>query len=218
MSVDLMNLWSIFIKGGLVMWPLLILSILSVTIIIEKWLVLHGVRRTWKLSRDKFFALVEEFKLKEAAIYCDQFSPLMGRPLKSGILKYGSSKESIMTVMEQAIAVEANDIKQRMGLLACIVNLAPVLGLLATTIGLTVVFHAVHMRSNALNPLSLGDMSSGIWQALVATSFGLGVGIIAFVGHAFLAQQINDLFTDTEESMQALANVLHSHWEGEHAR
>ncbi len=219
MSVDLMNVWSIFIKGGLVMWPLMILSILSISIIVEKFIVLMHLRNVWFASRDKIFVLVEQAKFKDAADSCDQLPPLMGRTLKSGILKYGSSRESILLVMQQAIAVELNELKKRMSLLACIVNVAPLLGLLATTIGLTVVFHAVHMRSNALNPLSLGDMSSGIWQALVATSTGLGVGIIAFVGHALLAQQMNDLISSLEESMQAMANMLYSHWEGrDHAR
>ncbi len=218
MSVDLMNLWSIFLKGGPVMWPLLILSILSVTIIIDKCLYLLKLRRSWLRLREQFFELIEESKLKDAAIYCDQMPLLMGRALKAGVLKNGSSKETIMTVMEQAMAVEANEIKKNMSLLSCIVNLAPLLGLLATTVGLTVVFHAVHMRSNALNPLSLGDMASGIWQALIATSAGLGIGSIAFVGHAFLAQQINDLLNSTEESMQALSNKVCSQGVGDHAR
>lgn len=214
MTIDLMNLWSIFLKGGPVMWPLLLISIGAMTIIVEKWIILFRLHGIWKAKRDVFFTFVEEDKLTEAADFCDSLPPLMGRTLKSGVLKYGSSREMILLVMDQAIAVEANELKKRMSLLACMVNVAPLLGLLATVIGLTIVFHAVHMRSNALNPLSLGDMSSGIWQALVATSAGLSIGTIAFVGHALLAQQINDLLSSIQESMQALANLLQYRWEG----
>ncbi len=217
MSVTLVNLWSIFLKGGPVMWPLLALSILSITIIIDKWFTLIQLNRIWFNGRGQIFSLVKEFKLKEAIGACENLDMFIARVLKTGVLKYGASRETILTVMEQSLLIETNDLKKRMGILATIVNLAPLLGLLATIVGLTAVFHAVHMRSNALNPLSLGDMSSGIWQALVATSAGLAVGIIAFVGHAFLAEQINHLIMEAKENMQTLSNVLYSLWEGENA-
>ena len=218
MSIFLSNLWSIFLKGGPIMWPLLVLSILSITIIIDKWVMVAAINRRWNQSRDKIFSLVRAMKLKEAVNATDEAPLLLGRVLKTGILKYGSSRETILTVMEQALLIEANEVKQRMGILATIVNLAPLLGLLATIIGLTAVFQAVHMRSNALNPLGLGDMASGIWQALVSTSTGLAIGTLAFVGHAFLASRINDMLVDTQEIMFELTNLLASLWEGERAK
>lgn len=217
MSVVLMNLWSIFLKGGPMMWPLLILSILAITLAFEKWMSLRILRKNIKHEVNAIFSQVKEMKLKEAVLSCDQIAPLLGSVLKTGILKYGANQEIIYKVMEQSLYVEKNELKKRMNLLAAIVNLAPLLGMLATLFGLTVVFQAVHMRSNALNPLALGDMASGIWQALVASSMGLAVGIIAFVAHVFLTEQIDDVLLDMEDHMSALANLLHGLWEGENA-
>lgn len=215
MPVVVLNAWSIFIKGGPMMWPILALSVIVLTVVIEKWMSLAVIRRQWPSKREAIFSFVKASQFKQAADSCDAAKSFYGRVLKAGILKYGASRESILTVMQQALMVEANEIKQRMGLLAVIVNLAPLLGLLATMVGFTVVFQAIHIRSNALNPLPLGDMASGIWQALIASSVGLAVGLMAYVAHAFLASQINDLLIEAEDNMIQLANTLNALWEGE---
>jgi len=110
--------------------------------------------------------------------------------------------------MEQAAAFEIHALKQRLHLLAFIPNAAVLLGLLGTTNALCVVFHAAQMRSSALNPLSLGDMSSGIWQALLTTSAGLSVGIITFAIYNFTASRVNDLIVAFDQSISEATELL----------
>lgn len=114
----------------------------------------------------------------------------------------------IKASMEQAAVFEIRALKQRLNLLAFIVNAAPLLGLLGTTTALCLVFHAAQMRSNALNPLSLGDMSSGIWQALVASSAGLSVGIISFAIYSFTAGRVNDMVASFEQTISETVGLL----------
>ena len=123
-------------------------------------------------------------------------------------MKFGSSVDLIKASMEQAAGFEIHVLKQRLNLLAFIVNAAPLLGLLGTTTALCVVFHAAQMRSNALNPLSLGDMSSGIWQALVTTSAGLSVGIISFAIYSFTASRVNDVIVAFEQTISEAVGIL----------
>jgi biopolymer transport protein ExbB len=112
--------------------------------------------------------------------------------------------------MEEAAGFEVHILKQRLSLLAFIVNAAPLLGLLGTTTALCVVFHAAQMRSNALNPLSLGDMSSGIWQALVATSAGLSVGIISFALYSFTVSRVNGMVVAYELTISEAVSIFQS--------
>jgi biopolymer transport protein ExbB len=74
------------------------------------------------------------------------------------------------------------------------------------------------MRSNALNPLSLGDMSSGIWQALVTTSAGLFVGIISFAIYSFTASRINDVIVSFEQTISETVGVLQAVSESDHQK
>ena len=112
--------------------------------------------------------------------------------------------------MEQVAGFEVYALKQRLGLLSFIINAAPLMGLLGTTTALCVVFHAAQMRANALNPLSLGDMSSGIWQAMVVTSAGLAVGIISFAIYSFTVSRINNVIAHFEQTINETAGVLHA--------
>ena len=146
--------------------------------------------------------------MKDALGICEESIFGLGSICKAGLMKFGSSVDLIKACMEEAAGYEIHTIKQRLSLLAFIVNAAPLLGLLGTTTALCVVFHAAQMRSNALNPLSLGDMSSGIWQALVTTSAGLSVGIISFAIYSFTASRVNEVVAAFEQTISETAGIL----------
>ena len=208
MTVTFINAWGILLKGGPMMWPIFLLSLLAITVGIEKFLFLSTVDRSIKKIKPVFFKAVRANRMKDALSVCEENPLGLGNICKAGLMKYGSSMDLIKASMEQAAAFEIYALKQRLNLLAFIVNAAPLLGLLGTTTALCVVFHAVQMRSNALNPLSLGDMSSGIWQALVTTSAGLLVGIISFAIYSFTASRVNDVIVIFEQTISESVGLL----------
>lgn len=190
------------------MWPILLFSILAISVGIEKFLFLGSVEKNIRKFKPVFFQAVRQGRMKDAFSICEENALGIGNICKAGLMKYGSSVDLVKASMEQAAVFETHALKQRLNLLAFIVNAAPLLGLLGTTTSLCVVFHAAQMRSNALNPLSLGDMSSGIWQALVATSAGLSVGIISFAIYSFTASRVNDVVVSFEQTMSETVGVL----------
>ena len=208
MTVAFINAWGILLKGGPMMWPILLLSILAISVGIEKFLFLSAVERSIKKFKPAFFKAVRENRMKDALGICEENAAGLGSICKAGLMKFGSSIDLIKTSMQQAAGFEIHGLKRRLNLLAFIVNAAPLLGLLGTTTALCVVFHAAQMRSNALNPLSLGDMSSGIWQALVTSSAGLSVGIISFAIYSFTASRINDVVAAFEQTISEAVGVL----------
>ena len=208
MTVAFINAWGILLKGGPMMWPIFLLSILAITVGIEKFLFLGAVDQNIRKFKPVFFKAVRANRMKEALGACEENAPGLGNICKAGLMKYGASIDLIKASMEKAAGFEIHALKQRLSLLAFIVNAAPLLGLLGTTTSLCVVFHAAQMRSNALNPLSLGDMSSGIWQALVTTSAGLSVGIISFAVYSFTAGRVNDVIVNFEQSINETVGIL----------
>ena len=171
---------------------------------------LDGIEQDIKKFKPIFFKAIRDNRMKEALVVCEDNATGVGNICKAGLMKFGSSVELIRFTMEQAAAFEIHALKQRLSLLGFIVNAAPLLGLLGTTTALCVVFHAAQMRSNGLYPLSLGDMSSGIWQALVTTSAGLSVGIVSFAIYSFIASRVNDVIVDIEEIISEAVGVLQS--------
>ena len=190
------------------MWPIFLLSVLAITVGVEKFLFLSTLEQNTRRLKPLFFKAVRENRMKDALGICEDNILGLGAIGKAGLMKLGSSMDLIKSSMEQAAGFEIHRLKQRLNLLAFIVNAAPMLGLLGTTTALCVVFHAVQMRSNALNPLSLGDMSSGIWQALVTSVAGLSVGVISFAIYSFTASRINDAIKNFEETIHELVEML----------
>jgi biopolymer transport protein ExbB len=208
MTIAFINAWGLLIKGGPMMWPIFLLSVTGIAVGVEKFLFLRGVEKNMKKLKPVFFKAIQENRMKDALKSCEEIPNGMGRIGRAGMMKFGSSVDLIKASMEQAAAFEIHALKQRLNLLAFIPNASALLGLLGTTSALCVVFHAVQMRSNALNPLSLGDMSSGIWQALLATSAGLGVGIVTFAVYHFTASRVNDLILAFEQTINETAELL----------
>lgn len=192
------------------MWPIFLLSILVITVGIEKFIFLNAIDKDIKKFNPLFFKAVRENRMKDALGICEEEEKSIGTICKAGLMKFGSSVDLIKASMEHAAIFEIHALKVRMPLLAFIVNAAPLMGLLGTTTSLCVVFHAAQMRSNALNPLSLGDMSSGIWQALLTTSAGLAVGIISFAIYSLTASRLNDVINDFEQTIAETTKLLQS--------
>jgi biopolymer transport protein ExbB len=217
MTVAFTNAWGLLLKGGPMMGPIFLLSILAITIGIEKFLSMNAVENAIRKFKPSFFRAVREGRMVDALGLCEDQPQGLGPICKAGLMKLGSSPDLIRVKMEEAAGFEVHSLKERLDLLVFIVNAAPMLGLLATTTSLCVVFHAAQMRSNALAPLSLGDMSSGIWQALLATSAGLAVGIVSFAVYGFTASRVNRVVVDFERAIVETAGLLQSVAESDRA-
>ena len=208
MTVVFINAWGILLKGGPMMWPIFILSLLAITVGIERFLFFNKVDHLIKKFKPMFFKAIRENRMKDALSLCEETPFGLGQICKAGLMKFGSSVDLIKSSMEIAAGFEIHALKRNLNFLAFIVNTTPLLGLLGTTTSLCVVFHAAQMRSNALNPLSLGDMASGIWQALLVTSAGLAVGIISFAIYSFTANRVNDVIVSYEQTISESVGVL----------
>ncbi len=210
MNIAFINAWGILFKGGPMMWPILLLSIVGLVIAVEKFIQLNKAQQELLRFKEGLFVEIRQQRLKEALVLCEERANFVGRIIKAGIVKFGQPRSVIVAAMEDAATVEIHQLKQRLGILALITNVAPMLGVLGTVSGMTVVFHAVQMRANALNPLSLGDMSSGIWQALLTTTAGLLVGVISLSAYSFCCARVNDVIMSIDQAVKEAANLLES--------
>ncbi len=208
MTVVVMNAWQVFIKGGPMMWPLLVLSVVAMAIGINRLMVLAAVERRLLTEKQALLASLRQGQLKETLRLCETHPGLLARILKSGLLKFGSSRDLIKGMMEETFGYEFERLTQHMNTLGIIVNIAPLLGLLGTINAMTVVFHAVQIRSNALSPLTAAELASGIWQALLTTAAGLVVAIFSYTIYGFCAARINLVASYLNRSMTEMTNVL----------
>ena len=208
MTVVVMNAWQILFKGGPMMWPILLLSITALAIGINKVIYVLSIEKKLLVEQQTFLNSLQAGKLKDTLRLCESKPGILAGILKAGVLRFGCSREVIRGSMDEVVDQEGEALKQNMPLLALIVNLSPLLGLLGTANAMAVVFHAVVVRSNVLNPLTAGELAGGIWQALLTTVAGLVVAILSLALHGICAARINAVIAHMERSAAQMVNIL----------
>ncbi|MEI7999026.1 MAG: MotA/TolQ/ExbB proton channel family protein [Candidatus Omnitrophota bacterium] len=208
MMVVIFNFWQLILKGGPMMWPIIILSVVALAVGMERMIYLSSVERTLKAQKVNLMRSLRQEKIKHTLILCESGQDSFSRILKAALLKFGNSMEVIKASMEEIFIYETHRLKERVYILSFIVNASVLIGLLGTVIGLTIVFHSISMRANALNPLSVGDMAVGIWQALFSSIAGLTVCILSFSVYSFCIARINNIVADLQIAMAQIAHVL----------
>ncbi len=210
MNVVMMNAGQILFKGGPMMWPILFLSILATAIAINRIMFLSREEKTFTQQHKLLLESLRKGNLKDTLKMCEANEGVVASLIKSGIIRSGSSTELIRLAMDEVWDHQKMRFNSFMSILGMIVNVAPLLGLLGTVNAMTVVFHASVIRSNVLNPVTAGELATGIWQALLTTTAGLVVGIFGYVMYTFCVARINVYTTWVNHLMVETVYVLAS--------
>jgi biopolymer transport protein ExbB len=177
-------MYAIFVRGGLVMWPLLACSIMSVAITIERALFwLRHYRSSDGRLMEDMLARTERGDFEGAAAAGAGAVDMVARVLHSGITQRAHGlTESMQVAAEQEVA----RMKWGLGVLDTIVTLAPLLGLLGTVIGMIQSF-GVLGQAGVEDPRAA---TGGIAGALIATAAGLSIAIPTLVSHNYFAHAV----------------------------
>ena len=185
-----------FLKGGFVMWPLLLCSVIVVSIAIERWLYYKEVD-SGDAFADSYCNLLAEQKDADAGKlascckgHCAQIVAEAGSfCCCSQCRAYLETKSSI------AIA----KLRSNLNYLSIIVTMAPLLGLLGTIVGMIGAFSIFNLQAGA--PIAI---TGGIGEALIATASGLCVAIISLCFHAYFTHRMDNIITNAERCATAL--------------
>lgn len=208
MMVAVFNLWQLIIKGGPMMWPVLLMSVVALAVAIERIRFLSSAEKTLRVQQLNLMRSLQEEGVKKSLVLAESYQGMFSRIFQAAVLKFGNSSDVIKTAMEEIFIHEEHRLKERLGILVFIINASVLTGLLGTVIGLTAVFHAAQVRSNVLNPLSVGDFSAGVWQALLSTIAGMVVCIMSYAVYVFCSSMVDNLISDLRLSMARLTHVL----------
>jgi biopolymer transport protein ExbB len=196
------------VKGGPVMYPIILCSIVALAIVIERVYHLHRAKIDTRKFMDEIANVLRRNKIMEAIEICDKTPGPIAHILKAGILKHDRPKHEIKEAIEEAGLYEVPRMEKNLTALATIAHISPLLGLLGTVVGMVGCFQIIQQKSTSLNPASPGDLAGGIWQALITTVAGLAVAIPVYVAYNYLVSRVNHLVLDMERSATDLVNIL----------
>lgn len=207
-----MDLLTGFLKGGPLMWPILLCSIITIGIVLERYFVL----RQASVYVPRFMIQIREHMKKgdivEAINYCSEFNSPIANIVRKGLSKYYFGMERIKESIESAGKQEIYKLEKGLSVLATISGVAPLLGFLGTVTGMISAFMKIESLGGNASPT---DLAGGIWEALLTTAFGLSVGIIAYLFYNYFVTKINKLVSEMEMTSTDFIDVI---YEQEHGK
>lgn len=203
-------MWEIFQKGGSMMYLILLCSIISVGVIMERLYHLTRAKVDTQKFMDSIIDVVKRNKIVEAVEMCNKTPGPIAHIIKSGILKHDRPKPEIKEAIEEAGQLEIPRLEKNLGVLATIAHVTPLLGLLGTVMGMIRAFQVIQKNALSMVPVNPGDLAGGIWESLLATTAGLAVAIPTYVAYNYLVSQVETMINDMETSSTDLLNILSS--------
>ena len=194
------------VKGGWLMIILLILSIMAVYILGNKWWLIRKAGQIDKNFTKDIRDLIHDGKIKSAIELCQKYDSPIARLVEKGIERIGRPLQDIQTAVENTGGVEVARLEKGLPTLATIAGGAPMIGFLGTVTGM---IRAFFEMANAGNNIDITLLSGGIYEAMVTTVGGLFVGIIAYFGYNFLTSQISNLVFKMERTTIEFIDMLH---------
>ena len=198
------NVAELLMKGGFIMIPILLLSIFSIYLFIERFLY---IRKTTIVDRALVFNIIGELRDKrseEALAHSRNIDTSLGRILESGLSQGGKTPTEIENYMEATANLEISEMEKNTGYLGIIAGIAPMLGFIGTIAGVIKIFYNISLADN----ISIGIIAGGLYQKMICSGTGLIVGVIAYSCYHYLQMMIDRYSIDMQRQVNEVIKVL----------
>ncbi len=192
-------------KGGILVIPILLCSVFALAIVLERLYQFRKVRVKNPEFLQKIRAMLHKGKVEEALQIAQDNDNPIGRVLVQGIKKSHRSRDVAERAMSHAAEREIRDLERYLPALATIGNIAPLLGLLGTVIGMIKAFMVIEELGGKVNASVL---AGGIWEAMLTTAMGLIVALPTIVAHSHLVTRVNYFSTLMQDSANEFLEAL----------
>lgn len=183
-----------FLKGGPVMWPILVCALVAVAVVGERafWWLREGQRRDAQ-KLEQIFAALENSDVATARNLSEGSNDPVIRVIRHGLNHVGHAHGSLLGALQLAAGVELKRAGRFLTVMDTLVTLAPLLGLLGTVTGLMRAFLNIGSAE-----LSVVGVTGGIGEALIATACGLGIAIFSLIPFNYFSAKVQQLQFDLE--------------------
>lgn len=194
-----------FWQGGPVLWLLIVLGIGAMGVFLERALHLHRARIDYRDFLKGIFNVLEKGNIQEAAILCEETPGPVACLVRTAIMHRNFSREELRDALDDVGNAEISRMERRLSILATIAQVAPLLGLLGTVLG---VLESVLVLRAQAPVVQATDMTGGILRALITTAAGLMVAIPCYAMFNLLVVKIDRIMLDMEQAASEVIAFL----------
>lgn len=200
---------SLFAHGGPMMWVLLMIAIVGVVLFIERTLFLHRgqIRSTAFINGVK--NILAKRRIIEALTVCEETPGPVAAVVKAALLHADDDADKMRFYVQEAAIVELPALERRVNAIAAIAQVAPLVGLLGTILGMITTFLAFNKDYATATVLA-----TGMWQALLCAAASLMLAIPAHLAHHFLTGRVRAIVRDVEWAGNEIMKYLLTEYRG----
>ncbi|SBS31835.1 Biopolymer transport protein ExbB [Marinomonas aquimarina] len=196
----------LFKSGGFFMWPLLLCSILTLAIVLERFWTLRNNRVAPRSLLSDVLTRLREDRMTLDYIRTMQSQSGLSFIFAAGLLNSKHGRRAMKESIQEAANHVIHELERFMSTLGTIAAISPLIGLLGTVVGMIKVFNVL-MEQGAGNTQLL---AGGISEALITTAAGLVVAIPALVFHRYFVRRIDEVVVNMEQQSTKLIDVLNA--------
>ena len=203
---ETLTIWNLMLKGGIVMIPLAILSIVAIYIFIERYFAISRASNEETNFMNNIRDFIHNGRIDSAKSLCRNNQSPIARMIAKGIVRIGRPLTDINAAIENVGKLEIAQLEKNIAVLATVAGAAPMLGFLGTVIGMVRAFYNMSMAGPNID-ISL--LAGGIYEAMITTITGLTVGIIAYICYNILVARIEKVVFMLEARATEFMDLLH---------
>ena len=191
--------------GGPMMWIILAAGAVALAVFVQRVLHYHRAQINSMEFLNGVRTVLKRDNVVEAISICDATPGPVARLVKTAILNRDNGRDRVRESLEEAGLVEVPRLEEKLNLLATIAQLAPLLGLFGTVIGLMKTFDGILGQDSSA---TIKDLSNGVWAAMICCAAGLAVSIPAHAAYNYLVSRVNSIVLDMERAATEIVNIV----------
>jgi biopolymer transport protein ExbB len=198
------NVAELLMKGGFIMIPIILLSIISIYVFLERY---SYIRKSAVIDENLVKNIINEIRNKrpeEALTQTKYDQTSLGKILESGLSQAGKSSKDAENYMEATANLEISIMEKDTGYLGIIAGIAPMLGFIGTISGVINIFYNISLADN----ISIGIIAGGLYQKMICSGTGLIVGVIAYSAYHYLQMMIDSFSINMQRQVNEVVKVL----------
>lgn len=203
--------FSLVLKGGWILLPIFLLSLLAIYIIINKWLQLSRITKRDSIWLSRVTELVNEGKIDKAIKVSAERPYASAKVVIAGLKEVDNPMEDIDKAMEVEAGQQMVELESQMTYLGVTASIAPMLGFLGTIFGVIKIFYDIAKT----NDLAIDTISTGLYQKMICSGAGLLVGIIAYAGYTILNSRIDKAVATIEKDSNEVLKAVRQYKKSE---
>jgi len=201
-----LSIWELTLRGGWIMIPLALMSVLAVYIFIERYIVINRASKEENNFMNNIRDFIHNGRIDSAMSLCKNNQSPIARMIEKGISRIGKPLGDINAAIENVGKLEVSKLEKNIAGLATIAGSGPMIGFLGTVTGMVRAFYDMSMAGNNID---IALLSGGIYQVMITTVAGLIVGIIAYICHNILVARVEKVVFLLEARATEFIDLLH---------